>query len=247
MKKIDFRVLGGLALIAIVVFTVSLVGNNQRSEAGIEDSAISLNLSFSQIRTIIGDLKGFLGMEEPIEEIELGSGSRYPNGISTDSTSPSAGEVRTTTLTVTGASTLTSTSTLQGEPLSVVIGGNFTMSTGTAKSVYTHSGVDYVCDGNDLVFSVTSTDWAPSLSFALGTSTSATGYATGLVASTTVATTTGAVTENRLLSPANADAFLLTNGLSIVGAIQDVNVVASTTYLSNYNVDWSTTCWAIDQ
>jgi len=34
-------------------------------------------------------------------------GTRFPNGLSTDSTSPSAGQLRTSTLTVTGASTLT--------------------------------------------------------------------------------------------------------------------------------------------
>lgn len=36
----------------------------------------------------------------------VGGGSRFPNGLSTDSTSPSAGQVRTTTLLTTGASTL---------------------------------------------------------------------------------------------------------------------------------------------
>ena len=36
----------------------------------------------------------------------LGSGTRFVNGLSTDSTSPSAGEVRTTTLTVTATTTL---------------------------------------------------------------------------------------------------------------------------------------------
>lgn len=39
----------------------------------------------------------------------LGGGTRMIHGLSTDSTSPSSGEVRTTTLTVTGASTLSST------------------------------------------------------------------------------------------------------------------------------------------
>lgn len=40
---------------------------------------------------------------------QLGGGTRFVNGLSTDSTSPSAGEVRTSTLTVTGATTLSST------------------------------------------------------------------------------------------------------------------------------------------
>lgn len=37
------------------------------------------------------------------------TGTRFPNGLSTDSTSPSAGQLRTSTLTVTGASTLGTT------------------------------------------------------------------------------------------------------------------------------------------
>ncbi|MFA5772858.1 MAG: hypothetical protein WC974_09035 [Thermoplasmata archaeon] len=39
-------------------------------------------------------------------------GTRFPSGISVDSTSPSAGEVRGTTLTITGAQTLTGATTL---------------------------------------------------------------------------------------------------------------------------------------
>ena len=42
----------------------------------------------------------------------LGSGTRFPSGLSADNTSPSAGEVRGTTLTITGAQTLTGASTL---------------------------------------------------------------------------------------------------------------------------------------
>ncbi len=53
----------------------------------------------------------------------LGGGSRFPNGLSTDSTLPSAGQVRTATLTTTGAATL---------------GGNLTVTTSnTATSTAT--------------------------------------------------------------------------------------------------------------
>lgn len=53
---------------------------------------------------------------EPSEQ-RAGSGSRYQNGLSTDSTLPSAGEVRTTTLTVTGVSTLTGAVTTSAETI----------------------------------------------------------------------------------------------------------------------------------
>lgn len=53
----------------------------------------------------------FMGMvgNQPVQDGTLNvgaSGSRFPNGLSTDSTSPSTGELRTTTLTTTGATTM---------------------------------------------------------------------------------------------------------------------------------------------
>lgn len=53
----------------------------------------------------------------------VGGGTRYPNGLSTDTTSPSAGEVRTTTLTVTGASTLGTS----GTAMNGLVAGNCTI------------------------------------------------------------------------------------------------------------------------
>ena len=49
------------------------------------------------------------GLSQPDERL---SGTRFPNGISADSTSPSSGEVRGTTLTTTGAVTLGGAATL---------------------------------------------------------------------------------------------------------------------------------------
>lgn len=43
---------------------------------------------------------------------ELGGGTRFPNGISADSTSPSAGQIRGTSLTTTGAATIGGAATL---------------------------------------------------------------------------------------------------------------------------------------
>ena len=55
---------------------------------------------------------GLVGNNQSDPEL---SGTRFPNGISADSTSPSAGEVRGTTLTLTGASTLSGALTVSGE------------------------------------------------------------------------------------------------------------------------------------
>lgn len=42
-------------------------------------------------------------------------GTRFPNGISVDGTSPSSGELRSTTLTTTGAATISGVASLQAE------------------------------------------------------------------------------------------------------------------------------------
>lgn len=70
--------------------------------------------------TIIAVLGLFLPVRLAVAPTAGSTGSRFPNGVSADSTSPSAGQVRGTTLTVTGASafagaiieTSTGTSTL---------------------------------------------------------------------------------------------------------------------------------------
>ena len=59
------------------------------------------------------------------------SGTRFPNGLSADSTSPIAGEVRGTTLTVTGAATIGSTLGLTGV---ATFDGGITMSSSFATS-----------------------------------------------------------------------------------------------------------------
>ena len=51
-----------------------------------------------------------------LEEVLGASGTRFDNGLSADSTSPVAGELRGTTLTITGASSLSGTSTLGYTP-----------------------------------------------------------------------------------------------------------------------------------
>lgn len=50
--------------------------------------------------------------QSQVEDNRVGAGTRFPNGISADNTSPSAGEVRGTTLTTTGAATLGGAATL---------------------------------------------------------------------------------------------------------------------------------------
>ncbi len=59
---------------------------------------------------LLGGFVGFLVGNNQPEEPAGASGSRYPNGVSADTTSPVAGEVRGTTFTSTGAATFASAS-----------------------------------------------------------------------------------------------------------------------------------------
>ncbi len=102
MNKIITWVIGIVAVLALVIGSVALVGGNQ---------------SVSQ---------------------PLGGGTRFPNGISADSTSPSIGQVRGATLTTTGAATFGGnvTVTTSNTATSTAIVGCFqTYATSTATVV----------------------------------------------------------------------------------------------------------------
>lgn len=77
------KIIGGVAVLALILSIVGLVSNNQPAQ------------SFGA------------------------TGTRFPNGLSADSTSPSAGQIRGTTLLTTGASTF---------------GGNVTVTTGASAT-----------------------------------------------------------------------------------------------------------------
>jgi hypothetical protein len=65
--------------------------------------SIWLAISVVGLLGIIGGITAIKGFVSPNEEPMGDSGSRFRNGISADSTSPIAGEVRGTTLTITGS------------------------------------------------------------------------------------------------------------------------------------------------
>lgn len=80
---------------------------------------------------------------------QLGAGTRYPNGLSTDSTAPSSGEIRGTTLTITGAQTLTGATTLSSTltvagltTLNAGSVGSYSLATTTSATTYTLTAAD---------------------------------------------------------------------------------------------------------
>lgn len=98
---------------------------------------------------IAGIIGGFVGGLVGNQSGNLGAGTRFPNGISADSTSPSSGEVRGSTLTITGAQTLTGATTLSS---TLTVGGlikadagsyvSYTNSTSTTATTQTLAAAD---------------------------------------------------------------------------------------------------------
>lgn len=115
-----------------------------------------------------------------------------------------------------------------------IVYDDFTMSTGTAKAVYTNSYGPMEC--KDAYIYAKNTGFVPGLTFTLGSSTSATGYSTNLIASTTVGTTT-----TQLIASLSS-VFILGSGESIVGAVQQAYADASSTHLGNMSAQFGVRC-----
>ena len=164
---------------------------------------------------------------------------KYNGGFNTElGITNSGGFTQSGSATLSGANTLSGTTTMAKSPDGFVAYMGFTVATGTAKAVYTNPSSDLVCSRNGYFQGIGST-FAPSLVVAFGTSTSATGYSTNLLASTTLATTT-----NQFFQQTYASMFRLKSGESIVGALSDIsNSEASSTYYSNWSMQYGVHCW----
>lgn len=105
------KLFGTFALIGVLAIGGVLVGGNNQPVEASETGNVSISFSFAEIKELLsmflsGDDSGLTGIGS--------SGSRYQNGLSADNTSPSAGEVRGTTFTSTGAVTFGGAATLSG-------------------------------------------------------------------------------------------------------------------------------------
>jgi hypothetical protein len=106
LKGKKFTIVGIIAL----VLAVGIVGVKAADNGKINDLIELAKVVNESNSDVIMSAIDFLS-----ENSMLGaSGTRFPNGISADSTSPSAGEVRGTTLTITEAVTIGGISTLGG-------------------------------------------------------------------------------------------------------------------------------------
>lgn len=113
-------IIGAVAVIALIVAMVGVGGNDQSS---LISQINKVDTKVDKLTNAVGEAIGQLS--EPL------GGSRFPNGISADSTSPSAGQVRGTTMTATGSATV-------GDDLSVT--DTFTVSGYTDVSEFTQGG-----------------------------------------------------------------------------------------------------------
>jgi hypothetical protein len=123
-------------------------------------------------------------------------------------------------------------------------GAAFTMATGTAKWIWTNANTDKadaLCrGGSSAVFATSTSGFSPTVQFSLGTSTSATGYATNLLASTTLASST----PPRVIPLTYTGEFVVRYNESIVGALSDTysGTAASSTYYSLISIRPQISC-----
>lgn len=119
----DKIVIGVIALVLLA--GLGLVGVKAVERYGTVSIANVENLTMN-VEGVVDSVSGVFGA----------SGSRFPNGISADSTSPSAGEVRGTTLTATGAATVGGSLDVSGETAvqGFTQGGGCTASSTTAAT-----------------------------------------------------------------------------------------------------------------
>jgi len=141
----------------------------------------------------------------------------------------------------TQGATLQGTTTIVRSPDGFVAWSGYVVATGTAKAVFTNTGAPMMCDADSGFIRPKGTTFAPSIVLALGTSTSATGHSVNLIASTTVATTTTSVIPFTYALP-----FVLGNNESIVGGISDYSAaIASSTFFSNWSIEFGVHCWTM--
>lgn len=190
-------VIGAVGLVGIAsVFTVTLASAEKSQLAELTEFANSVGGDASVVSQALSYLGGLAG------DMLGASGSRFPNGISADNTSPIPGEVRGTTLTITGTSTINN----------LGLGANYSkVLTFTAAATTTpgglfsiqNTGVAQICTVAQLDITTGSTvgglagTGAP-FTFSIATSTTGSTITgnIGIVASTTLPTSTTQLLDN---------------------------------------------------
>lgn len=129
------------------------------------------NISIGIIAIVLSFLVGMAVGGKSSQSFDLGaSGTRFPNGISADSTSPSAGEIRGTTLAITSTSAFTGAITMSSVDVSgAAVVGAFTQGGGistisTTSATYTMTAAELAA-GN--IISIANTAGSEALALTL--------------------------------------------------------------------------------
>jgi len=209
--------------------------------------ALFLTVSMAQAITITGavdEIKALFGMEQ------IGGNLTNP-GVTQDASAPVSVVNNiiaydfdvANDFAVDGDTSLNGTTTIARSYDGFVAQDDYTVASGTAKAIFTNNtGVSMMCDAESGFVDFNATGFSPAFYIAIGTSTTATGYSTNLIASTTVASSTDTVLPFTYALP-----FKLANTESIVGALSDVNANASSTHNSNWDVEFGVHCWQMGQ
>ncbi len=246
MRPLKNRITG-ISLVVVAVLVLGFVGVSQSAPASAqvsEEKKISLFVELK--RVTLDDIRALLGLSvpAPVEEFTLGAGSRFPNGISADTTSPLAGQVRGTTF------LSTATTTIANSFDGFTVGGSVVVATGSPITLYTHSQGIALCSNHTAYAYWDNTgDFAPDLTFSVGTTTTAGTAVTNLIASSTVATSTTATGLDRIiLADTLTDRFIIRAGELITMIIGDTtdsivtDPTASSTNFSNWDVEFIVDC-----
>ena len=120
------------------------------------------------------------------------------------------------------------------------------VATGTAITLYTHTGGRAVCKGAvGAAYADSTGAGAPSLQFSVGTTSGSTVNEASLIATSTLATTT----DRTAVASSPADYILEAGDLIVAyfadGDSSDGNTLASTTHFSDWDIEFQNWCYSI--
>lgn len=267
MKKYYKYILVGCVALATVVVWSSVGGNNQPANAETSDYGITIKLSEAFLTENMPEIMAIFG-----GELAIGAATRYPTGYldtadgyyvdgtaiidadgNVDGAITSSTGTFSSTLTVSGAfvaeaaSTLTGTSTITASYDGHMIWDDATMATGTAAARYTNSHGRMACDGGQIF--ARADGYAPPLEFTFGTTSTASGFANSIIASSTILATSTYGTNAEYvidLETNYSTEWMLDSDEEVSLWFYDPDAgsghSASSTNFSNWNVEFSIPC-----
>lgn len=236
-SKNNYQLFAGIVVLVIMLGVVGItaVGKAQQAKSDVEQLTDLANALGGNVEAFQTGL-AYLGsqVQDIGSELLGATGTRFPNGISADNTSPNIGEVRGTTLTATATTTIQELTYGSRYSKALTTSAGSTTTAGLLISIQ-NTGAQKICDYAEIEFTT-----APSGSemvVSLATSTSATGVSlsgAGIIASTTVATSTPIIINSHdQVGGSTMDSFSWANGVYILGRWDNQDAFATSTDYSS--------------